>query len=194
MSLISKILFLTVLLVAPSAGQGRVEGRGDARRFISEKYEFSLAVPVGWGVSAGLDTPVFFYSPSSERFGQSSIPEGGAVITVESHDAVSGRARSATTPDAWARADTRAVASSVPSIESFEFPTESGASHAVMCSYDEAAFTPDQRTVRSVAIFWEFRNKLFAAHLNYNAGDSNAPALQRVFLQAVRSTRPLDRR
>ncbi len=192
MPLASKLIFIAVLIATSAVGQGRVEDRGNARRFISDRYEFSTAVPRGWGVSTGLDTPVFLYSPSSEGFVQASIPQGGAVIAMESHDAVSGQARSATTPDAWARVDTRAVASSVPSIQSFEFPAESGVSLAVMCSYDERTFSPDQRAQHSVAIFWEFRHRLFAAHLSYNADDANGPALQSVFFQAVRSIRPLD--
>jgi hypothetical protein len=64
----------------------------------------------------------------------------------------------------------------------------------VICSYDEAAFGPDQRTQHSVAIFWEFGHKLFAAHLNYNANDSSWPAFEKVFLQTVRSTRPATKR
>jgi hypothetical protein len=66
-------------------------------------------------------------------------------------------------------------------------PKESGASRAVMCSYDEPTFGPDQHTQHSVAIFWEVGDKLFAAHLNYNANDSNGPAFEKVFLQTVRS-------
>jgi hypothetical protein len=195
MSLLApNVVFLAVLLAVPAASQGTVEGRGAARRFISPKYTFSMAVPVGWGVSTGLDTPVFFYAPSSERFVQDAIPKGGAVITTRPHDRVSGLARSATTPEAWALADARAFASNNPPIEPFQMPRESGASRAVMCSYDEPAFSPDQQTQRSVAIFWEFEQKLFAAHLNYNANDSNGPALEKVFLRTVRSFRPLDKR
>jgi len=191
MSLTLRSIFLVVLFTATATSEGRVEGLGVARRFISQKYMFSMAVPVGWGVSTGLDTPVFFYAPSSGRFVQDSIPPGGAVITVESHDTVSGQRKSGTTPEAWARVDTRAVASSVPSIEPFEFPKESEISHAVICSYDEPTFSPAERKQHSVAIFWAFSQRMFSAHLNYNAGDPNATALENVFLQIVRSVRPL---
>jgi hypothetical protein len=191
MSLASKIALLALLLVAAAAGQGTLEGRGGAKRFISLKYGFSMVVPSGWGVSAKLDTPVFFYAPSSGRFVQASIPKGGAVITVEPHDAVSGQGRSATTPRGWALADTRAVASGDPSIEPFLMPRESGASGAVTSSYEEATFSPDQQTQHSVAIFWEFEQKLFAARLNYNANDPRGLTFERVFLQIVRSVRPL---
>ena len=194
MSLVSKIVYLALSLAAPAASQGKVEGRGAARLFIGEKYGFSMAVPVGWGVSTKLDTPVFFYAPPSERFVQAAIPKGGAVIVVEPHDSVSGQARSATTPQEWVLADARASASSSPLIKRVEMPRESRASRAVMSSYDEATFSPDQQKQHSVGIFWEFDQKLFAAHLNYNVNDSSGPAFEKVFLQIIRSIRPLERR
>jgi hypothetical protein len=191
MSVASRIVFLAVLLAGPGVGEGRVEGRGAARRFVSENYRFSMAVPVGWGVSIGLDTPVFFYAPSSARFIQDNIPQGGAVITTEPHDAVSRESRPTTTPEEWALADTRASVSNRSPIESFLMPRASGVSRAVTCSYDEPTFSPDQRTQHSVAIFWEFEKKLFAAHLNYNRGDPRGPAFEKVFLRTIRSLRPL---
>jgi hypothetical protein len=194
MSLVAKIVFLAVLLTAPAASQGRIEGRGAARHFISEKYRFSMGAPLVWGVSTELDTPVFFYVPASGRFVQAAIPQGGAVITVEPHDIVSGQGRLATTPEAWALADTGTIALSATPIEPFQFPRESGVSHAVICSYNEAPYNPDQQAQHSIAMFWEFDHKLFAAHLNYNASDSNGPALKKVFLRTVRSFRPLDKR
>jgi len=190
MSSVTAIVVLGLLAV-PATSEGKVESRGATRRFISQRYGFSMAVPGGWGVSVTLDTPVFFYAPPSERFIQDAIPKGGAVITVAAHDTESGQAKSATTPEAWASADVRAFASGRPTVQSFQFSTESGVSQAVMCSYDEPTFSPDQHTAHSVVIFWEFDKQLFAAHLRYNADDSNAPALRKVYFQTVRSIRPL---
>jgi hypothetical protein len=190
---ISNIFILAVLSAAPAVSQGRVLGHGAARRFVSEKYGFSMAVPVGWGVSTTLNTPVFFYAPSSERFVQDAIPQGGAVITTEPHDTASRLSKSATTPDAWALADARSFASEIPPIEPFLLPSESGAAHAVICSYDEVVFSSDQHIHHSVAIFWEFDHLLFAAHLNYNANDPHGPIFEKVFLQTVRNVRPLQK-
>ena len=190
---VERFVFLALLLAAPSVTQVRVEGHGAAKRFISENYGFSMAVPVGWGVSIGLDTPVYFHAPSGERFVQASIPKEGAVIRTQSHDKVFGLSKSVATPEAWALADASAAASSIPPIKPLQFPMESGVSHAVTCSYDEPTFSPDQRTQHSVAVFWDFGQKLFAAHLNYNAHDSKEPAFEKVFFQTVRSIRPLDK-
>jgi hypothetical protein len=189
---IAKTVPLIILLAGLAASKGRMEVRGQGREFVSDRYGFSMAVPPGWGASVELDTPVFFYAPNSEKFVQAEIPKGGAVLTTECHDTTSGLARSATTPEAWARVDMRISALGVSPIESFQFPPESGVSHAVISSYNEPAFSLDQRVQHSVAIFWQFREKLFAAHLNYNASDRNGPALQRAFLRTVRSFKPLD--
>jgi hypothetical protein len=191
---IAKTVPLVILLAGLAASKGRIEARGQAREFVSDRYGFSMAVPPGWGASVELDTPVFFYAPDSEKFVQAEIPKGGAVLTTECQDTISGLARSATTPEAWARVDMRISASGVSPIESFQFPPNSGVSHAVISSYNELTFSPDQRVQRSVAIFWQFGKQLFAAHLNYNADDRNGPALQRAFLRTIRSLRPLDRR
>ena len=65
-----------------------------------------MAIPSGWGTSAALDTPVYFYSSRGQQFIQAAIPEGGAVIAVAAHD--TGLSRSATTPLEWAVAGARA--------------------------------------------------------------------------------------
>jgi len=191
----SCLAIVSVLLMAPAAeGQGTVEGRGDARRFISHKYGFSMAVPPGWSPSTALDTPVYFYSSSPARFVQATIPKGGAVIAVEAHDAVSGLSKSARTPSEWAAADARAFfLPEDPPVSPLEMPTQSGASLALVSSYDEPTFSPDERAQHSVAVFWEFNKKLFAAHLNYNTNDPNGPALEKLFLETVRSIRPLEK-
>jgi hypothetical protein len=186
---IAKTVPLIVVFAGLAAGRGRIEVRGGAREFVSEKCGFSMVVPAGWGASVELDTPVFFYAPNSQRFVQAEIPEGGASLTTECHDTTGGLASSATTPEAWARVDMRIFASGVAPIESFRFPPQSGISRAVTSSYDEA-----DSVQHSVAIFWQFEGKLFAAHLNDNAGDPNAPALQRAFLTTIRSFRPLENR
>jgi hypothetical protein len=182
----ARVILFAVLVVAPALSQGSVKGHGSARRFISQKYGFSMAVPADWSVSIGLDTPVYFYAPRSARFVQDQIPKGGAVITTES-----GQRWPARTPEEWAHADALSEASTAPPIEKFQFPPESGASHAVMCAYDEAKFSLDERKQHSVAIYWEFRGGLFAARLRYNTDDKAGPSFEEVFLQTVRGIRPL---
>ena len=195
-SIATKILYFAVLAVAvPAAeGQGRVEVIGQARRFISQKYGFSMAVPPGWGPSTALDTPVYFYSPSRARFVQDQIPKGGAVIAVTAHDMESGRRKAATTPSEWAREDARSFfLSRAPPVSSLEMPRESEASGAVVSSYDEPALSTDERVQHSVAVFWAFNGELFAAHLRYNANDPSGPRLERLFLETIRSLRPIEK-
>lgn len=185
---------LCILFTSPAACQGRVEGRGAARRFVSQKYGFSIAVPVNWGVpKTVLDTPVFMYAPPAATFGQATIPKGGAIITVECLDSESGLIRSATTPEEWARLDARAFAAGSASIKPVRMPKLSESSNAVLSSYDEPILSPDQKEEHSVAIFWQFGENLFAAHLRYNANDSSAPRFDKIFLQTISSIRPLEK-
>lgn len=187
----TNIVCLAILFIQPAACQGRVEPHGAIRRFISEKYDFSMAVPPGWGVSTELDTPVFFYSPPSATFGQATIPKGGATITVEARASESGLVKSARNPDEWARLDAQAFGSGSASIKPVQMPKESGASNAVLSSYDEPTLSRDQEKVRSVGVFWQFDGTLFAAHLRYNQGDPSALQFEKVLLQTIGSMRPL---
>lgn len=192
MSLAIRMVLLTSLLAVPAAnGDGSVKGQGDQRSFVSVKYGFSMSVPPGWSVSTALDTPVYFFASSSDKFVQDRIPRGGAIIAMEGHDATSGLASSAKTPRAWAAADAQAETSGTPLIEPLEMPKASGASGAVETSYDEETFSPDQRKKHCVAVFWKFGGELFVARLRFNAGDSIGPQVIRVFLETVRSIKPL---
>lgn len=119
----AKTVPLVILLAGLAASKGRIEVRGQAREFVSDRYGFSITVPPGWGTSVELDTPVFFYARDSEKFVQAEIPKGGAVLTTACHDTISGLARSATTPEAWAQVDMRISASGVSPIESFPVST-----------------------------------------------------------------------
>lgn len=191
MPLVFRMILLASLLAVPAAnGEGKVQGQGAGKRFVSVKYGFSMSVPRGWGVSTALDTPVYFFASPSQRFVQDAIPSGGAVIAVESHDATSGLSGSATTPRGWAVADARGEASGTPEIEALEMPKESGTSAVVESSYDEETFSPDERKKHCIAVFWEFGGELFAARLRFNAGDSIGPEVTKVFLETIRSIRP----
>jgi hypothetical protein len=192
---ITKILLLIATALAATGvadGQGRLEGSGAARRFISEKYGFSIAVPRGWLVDPSKDTPVYFsFSPAeAEDFNrQLRLPRGGAVISLVAQESLP--MRSSRTLSDWAVADARGTSAESPSARPFETPTESGMTSAIVSSYDTATFGPDDRSEHHVSIFWEFREKRFAAHLLYPAHDPKGTEFEKVFLQTVRSIRPM---
>src|SRR5579862_7004993 len=104
------VLAMAFALVATTYGEGKLEGKGNARRFVSQKYGFSIGAPPRWLVDAAKDTPMFFsFSPSeaAEFNQQAQLPKGGAVISVLAQDALPG-------PHpgdlfAWATIDARGV-------------------------------------------------------------------------------------
>jgi hypothetical protein len=182
-----------LLVAATVSGQGKVEGRGPARRFSSEKYGFSIKVPSGWLVDPSNDTPMYFsFSPAEagDFNHQLKIPRGGAAISIVAQDTLPGR--HARTPAEWALADSRGVSSGTPSLSPFEMPPESGATDATISTYDSATFGPDDQSEHRVNLFWDFRQKLFAAHLLYPAHDPKGPMFERIFADTVRSILPLE--
>lgn len=193
--MIRQVAFLVIALVAANdaGGQGRLEGSGSGNRFISEKYGFSMAVPPGWHVSLEKDTPMFINFSSAEGRSQLTLPKGGAVIVVVAQDALPGRHRLGSSTMEWATTDARGVSSGSPSIKPLQVPKESGVSQAVMSSYDVATYSPDEQAQNCVAAFWEFDQKLFAAHLYYVARDPKGSELEKIFVNTVRSIRPLEK-
>jgi len=187
--------FVTIGYVAAAAAhaQGRLEEHGTGTRFVSEKYGFSIAAPRGWHVSLERDTPMFINFGSASGASQLALPKGGASIVVIAQDTLPGQRRLGNTPSDWAVADARGASAGSPSIQPLDMPKESEASNAVISSYDDATFSPDDQSQHSVAIFWEFHRKLFAAHLTYVSRDPNGPSLEKLFIETVRSIRPRDK-
>jgi hypothetical protein len=196
MSRIIRIFFCaTALLTAVAVhGQGKIEGRGDTKRFISEKYGFSIAVPAGWLVDPSKDTPIYFsFSPSegNEFNHQLKLPRGGAIISVVAQESLPGHQPSNLSE--WAARDARGVSAESPSIRPLEMPPETGGAATIISSYDTATYGPDDQSEHRVNIFWEFRQQRFVAHLLYPARDSKGPIFEKVLLDTIRGIRPIEK-
>ncbi len=191
-SQLTVVLAMAFALVLTMSGEGKLEGKGKARRFVSQKYGFSIGVPPRWLVDPVKDTPIFFsFSPSeaAEFNQQAQLPKGGAVISVLAQDALPGPHTGDLS--AWAAADARGVSAQIPSIHPFDMPPETHVDTAVVSSYDSATYGPDDQSEHRVNIFWEFREKRFVAHLMYPAHDPKGPTFEAVLFSTVRSMRPL---
>ena len=189
-----KIAWLFVMVVASATvySQGMIEGRGTARRFVSEKYGFTVAVPPGWLVDPSANTPIFFsFTPAeAQDFNhQLKLPRGGAVISIVASAELPG-ARPRTLSD-WASADARGSSSDAPSVHSFEAPPNTGVTAAVISSFDSAVYGPQDQSEHHVSIFWEFRHALFVTHLVYPAHDPKGPGFDAALETNFSSIRPL---
>lgn len=192
------IMRITALIISLAAatgacGQGRLAGSGGTKRFVSERYGFTIAVPPGWYVSLDKDTPMYVNFGPDKALPQLRLPPGGASIVVVAQETLPGQPRLGSTPTAWAMTDARGVSSTEPSVRPFEVPTASGMTDAVITSYDEATYGPGDQPQHCVAIFWRFAGKLFAAHLNYITNDPNSAAIEKVSFETIRSIRPLEK-
>lgn len=187
------ILTAVILLLAVvSGGNGRVEGIGKNRRFISDRYSFSMICPDRWLVSAIDDTPIYFSFAPSEAGDfnhQLKLPKGGAVISVTVADRALGQPFKSL--HEWVRRGYEGVADGQPTIRGFEMPNESTARNAVVSAFNSTALAIGEQPERRVTVFWEFRGKYFAAHLMYRLGDNNGPRFERVLFTVARSFRPL---
>lgn len=183
-----QIAFFTIALATAHA-QGKLDQTG--RRFLSEKYGFSIAIPRGWSQLANQDTPLFVSYPASRALPQGRIPEGGAIISIVPLDAFKGL--ESRTLFEWAVADARGDSAGSAPIRPFEMPSQSGVTTAIISSHDTPTFGPDDQSQHTVNIFWEFRRKLFAAHLLYPAHDPRGAEFEKTFLDTVRSVRSLEK-
>ena len=87
--------------------------------------------------------------------------------------------------------DTRSDSGSDPALTPIKFPPEALVCCALTTAYDEPTYSPDIQRHHVVRIYWEYKEKLFLAHLTYVKGDPKGAEHERDFLEIVRSIRPL---
>jgi hypothetical protein len=183
-----------VMLTIAAQAQGKLEGRGAAQRFVSEKYGFSISIPTGWRVELPVDRLLLYNYPASRALPQGRLPEGGAQIAVIMKETLSGGRLYGNSLSEWAANNMRIETDGTPaSPEPFEMPRESGTMNAITLSYDTAIFGIGQQGQHMVTVYWEFERKFFAAYLYYVANDPKGAAVEKVFLNTVRTLRPLRR-
>jgi len=125
---------------------------------------------------------------------QTKLPQGGALISIVAQEKLPGR-NFGNSLSEWATEDRKGIAAAGnPIITALELPPQTTITNAVISSFDTATFGPDDQAQHCVAAYWGFKSKLFAAYLYYVIGDPKAKAQEALFLQTLRSIRPLDRK
>jgi hypothetical protein len=92
-------------------------------------------------------------------------------------------------PD-WQTERGRREAATEPVVMPIAFPSETQVSKAYMVSYDERTYAIGEQAQHLVQVF-QFKGNFFLAHLEFIKGDPKAQALERVFLETIRSLRPV---
>jgi hypothetical protein len=195
MSRLSRIAFLLWGLASLTSGAPQARGRvepptGQPKRFISDRFGFSVKVPPGWQVFVGSDTPVYFNFPPPELGPGLDLPKGGATIDMDAQEDAHGKRRTATESE-WIALETGS--SRVVSTSRVEMPPASGISDAVIVSRDLPVYALDDQKQREVSAYWRFRGGGFAAHVRYVQGDPKSSQYESILLDVVRSIRPLQR-
>jgi hypothetical protein len=186
--------FVVGILLA-SAFNGHSQGVRHSELVRCEKYGFSMTIPRGWlgGLMNG-ETPMFMNFRETPKKQPDSLPKGGATIGVVAADDMPG----AESSPKWLRAlhdfavwDARRDSQGDPALARIQFPSEAEVHSAVTTAYDVATYSPDEQPQHCVRIYWEFKTKFFVAHLTYVKGDPKGSMHEKVFLETIRSIRPL---
>ena len=64
-------------------------------------------------------------------------------------------------------------------------------SEAILVSFDDATYGPDDQAQHEINAYWTFRHKKFAAHLFYLVGDPQGPEYVTILKRILLSIRPL---
>ena len=165
-------------------------------RFTSEKFGFSMAVPDGWSAVAIGAAPMFFNFDPGKSLPTVSLPEGGASIGME----VEYKAPRAEPSAQWhktllenAIAIARGGGDPDPVLTPVPFPPAAEVPSAYVTAYDLPSQSPMAQVQHCVMLFWEFKNMFIEAHLHYIKGDPKGTLHEKVFLDTIRSTRPLSK-
>jgi hypothetical protein len=120
---------------------------------------------------------------------QLRLPTGGAVINVTAWDRLLRRSGDESLAG-WAHLDAVGAALGTMISHELDVPPSTEISEAILVSFDEATFGPDDQAQRGVSVYWAYRRQKFAAHLFYVVGDRKGVEYERVLRQIVLSIRP----
>lgn len=170
---------------------GAPQSREPSGRIRIRKYRFSIEIPSGWRTRIGEDgLPIFVNFPWARMQAQLRLPERGAIIRVAAWDNLR-RRRGDESLAGWAKLDTVIAAPRTVATRVIDVPSRTEISEAILVSFDEATFGPDDQVQRDVRVYWSYRGKRFAAYLNYIIGDTKGNAYEALLKQIVFGIRPL---
>jgi hypothetical protein len=154
-------------------------------------YGFSLQQPSGWHVALDKnELPVFVNFPWSKMKAQLRLPAGGAVVNLVAWTKLP-RRRGDGSLSGWSHLDDVRAAPGTLVSRPLHLPASTGIAEAILVSFDEATFGPDDQAQREVSIYWTFRGERFGAHLFYLLGDPQGARYEAILEQIVASIRPL---
>ena len=184
---------LAVALSLLCMGQGRdQQARVRPKRIPIRMYAFSIEAPDGWRAGIGKDVlPMFVNFPWSKMQAQLRLPAGDATINVVSWTSLV-RRKGDELLTGWARLDAARAASGSVNSSVLVTPPSTGISEAILMSFDEATFGPDDQAQRDVSVYWTYQRENFAAHLSYVLGDPKGGQYENTLRQIVFSVRPLE--
>jgi hypothetical protein len=185
------LLVISSLLLDCSVPCTFADSRVSSKRIHLRTYGFSLQPPTGWHTALDKDDlPIFVNFPWSKMQAQLRLPAGGAVINLVAWAKLP-RRRGDESLIGWSHLDDVRAAPGTVVSDSLHFPASTETSDALLVSFNEATFGPDDQPQREVSVYWTFRREKFGAHLFYLVGDPHGMAYEAILHQIVASIRPL---
>ena len=182
--------FLFIVAFFCSGRPGALAGTGP-QRVLASLYGFSVEVPSGWSYRFGRDgLPVFVNFEWSKMQAQLRLPQGGATVNIVAWDTLL-RRKGDESLAGWARLDAVNAAPGTFTSHDLHAPLSSKISEAILVSFDEATFGPDDQAQRQINAYWAFQPRRFAAHLSFVVGDPKGSEYENVLRDLVLSVRPL---
>jgi hypothetical protein len=177
-----------------TAACSRISAAPIERRFVCNKFGFSMLVPPGWNVKTIGVLPMFFSLDPGDSIPVIHLPEGMATIHM---GLVYGIPRGQPSPQ-WLRTLRDYTAGAAhgggdtnPVLAPFQFPPEAGISEAIVVTWDLPISSPPKQVHHSVMICWRFQGNFLDACLHYVVGDPKGAEQEETFFQTIRSFRPL---
>ena len=157
-----------------------------SKRIFSKDHGYSVVLPKRWYVYNGGDLPLFFNYRAEDALPQGQLPPGGAEI----HLLLPAEWRqdnSVHSMSSWVAQEVRMHNGSHVKRNLIRGPAMSGRKRALQVSFDQLALGTPGQSLRLVAVFWQVKDRPFAAELSYVEGDSKGRQYQTVLLEMVRS-------
>ena len=188
LALLPVVVSLSILCSGQVAGTATQVHRA---RILIRPYQFSVEPISGWRAGTSKDgMPIFVNFPWSKMQAQLRLPTGGATINMVAWDSLL-RRRGDESLAGWAHLEAVNAARGTVMSQTLDVPSSAEISEAILVSFDEATFGPDDQAQHEMNAYWSFRLKKFAAHLSYVVGDPKGGEYETVLKRLVLGVRPL---
>ena len=186
LAFLSAVIGLSLLCSGPEVGAAT-----QVRRVLIRTYQFSVLPMPGWRTGTDKDgMPIFVNFPWSKMQPQLRLPKGGAIVNLVAWDSLL-RRHGDESLTGWAHLDAVNAEPGTVISQNVDALPPAEIAEAILLSFDEATFGPNDQQQHEMNAYWTFRLKKFSDHLSYIVGDPRGREYEDALRHLVLSVRPL---